>query len=278
MRKYTPKNDVQKKSYYNDRFYITPELQKTDVSEDEVFSSDLENLAKAVEIKDAYIQTNHLVIYIDAKDNFKAIKHLKNELEYDFLIELSAIDYLADRGGFEVFYEMLSTSKHKRLRLKCFIKEDENIESVNPLFRMADFSEREMFDMYGIRANNHPYMKRILMPDDWQDYPLRKSYPMIGDEAAQWYEVDKIFGKDYRDVIGPEIRDQAAIDRYDTERFARLGHEVPFGTDITPQTGIAEPDTPIQYQEDGEYEGGAEKPFAIEKFDPKVNYTLGKRK
>jgi len=274
MRKYTPKNDVQKKSYYNDRFYITPSLPKIDISENETFNADIQSLAQVVQIQESYIQADHLVIFIDAKDNFKTIKHLKNELKYDFLIELSAIDYIADRGGFEVFYEMLSTTKHTRIRVKCFVKENENIESINPLFRAADFSEREMFDMYGIRANNHPYMKRILMPDDWQGHPLRKSYPMIGDEAAQWYEVDKIFGKEYRDVIGPEIRDQAAIDRYDTKRFARLGHEVPYGTDISE----FEPDTPIQYQEDGVNESDANKPFAVQKFDPKANVTLGKRK
>ena len=67
------------------------------------------------------------------------------------------------------------------------------------------------------------------MPDDWYDHPLKKTYPLQGDEAASWYEVDKIFGKEARDVIGPEQRDPAAIDRYDTTRFARLGHEVPFG-------------------------------------------------
>lgn len=68
-------------------------------------------------------------------------------------------------------------------------------------------------------------MKRILMPDDWEGFPLRKTYPLQGDEFAQWYEVDKLFGKEARDIIGPEIRDSARVDRYDTERFARLGHE-----------------------------------------------------
>jgi NADH-quinone oxidoreductase subunit C len=70
---------------------------------------------------------------------------------------------------------------------------------------------------------------------------------MIGDEAARWYEVDKIFGKEQREIVGEEIRDQAVVDRYDTTRFARLGHEVPKGTDISQ----GEPDTPIRYQEEG---------------------------
>ena len=274
MRQYTPKKDVQKKSYYNDRFYITPSLAKDDVSNDEVFAKDIESLNSVVDVTESYIQTGHLVMYINPEDNVKAVKYLRDELEYDFLIELSAIDYIADRGGFEIFYEMLSTSKHKRIRLKTFINENDSIESVESLFRMADFSEREMYDMYGVKINNHPYMKRILMPDDWHDYPLRKSYPMQGDEAAQWYEVDKIFGKEARDIIGPEIRDQAAVDRYDTERFARLGHEVPFGTDIT--DGKEPGHTPLAYQEEGGVRLFGKR--LVSEFDENKNVTLEKRK
>ena len=248
MRAYKPKDDVQKKSYYNDRFYITPTLPKESVYNDSVFSSDYLSLKNIVDIDEAYIQRDHLVIYIKPEDNIKAIKHLKEVRAYDFMMELSAIDYIAQRGGFEVFYEMLSTTKRKRIRVKTFIKEGQAIESINPLFRMADWSEREMYDMYGIVANNHPFMKRILMPDDWHGYPLRKSYPLQGDEAASWYEVDKIFGKEARDIIGPELRDAACVDRYDTTRFARLGHEVPKGVQISEGN---EPDTPIRYQEEG---------------------------
>ena len=86
------------------------------------------------------------------------------------------------------------------------------------------------------------------MPDDWVDHPLRKSYPLQGDEAASWYEVDMIFGKEARDIVGPELRDAACVDRYDTQRFARLGHEVPKGAQISEGN---EPDTPIRYQEEG---------------------------
>ena len=96
---------------------------------------------------------------------------------------------------------------------------------------MANFAEREMYEMFGIYVNNHSYLKRILMPDDWEGHPLLKTYPLQGDEHAQWYEVDKIFGKEYRDIIGPELRDPARVDRYDTQRFARVGKEVPFGAD-----------------------------------------------
>jgi len=248
MRAYKPKDNVQAKSYYNDRFFIKPTLQRKTVFCDSTFSSAYLSLANHVEIIESYIELEHLVIYINPQDNIKAIKHLRDICAYDMLMELSAVDYISDKGGFEVFYEMLSTSKRKRIRVKTFIKENQAIESVEPLFRMADWSEREMFDMFGIVANNHPYLKRILMPDDWTGYPLLKTYPLHGDEAAQWYEVDKIFGKEARDIVGAEIRDAAAVDRYDTTRFSRLGHEVPFGTNISEGN---EPDTPVRYQEEG---------------------------
>jgi len=248
MRAYKPKNDVQKKSYYNDRFYITPSLQRKTVYSDSVFSADYLSLKNIVDISESYIELDHMVIYINPEDNIKAIKHLRDIRAYDFMVELSAIDYVASKGGFEIFYELLSTTKRKRIRVKTFVKEGQAIESVNPLFRMADWSEREMYDMYGIVSNNHPFMKRILMPDDWQGHPLLKTYPLQGDEAASWYEVDKIFGKEARDIVGPELRDAACVDRYDTDRFARLGHEVPKGTPISEGN---EPDTPIRYQEEG---------------------------
>ena len=248
MRAYKPKDDVQKKSYYNDRFYITPTLPRQSIYADGVFCSDVSSLKNIADVNEAYLELDHLVVCINQEDNVKVIKHLKEIRAYDFLVELTAVDYLAAKGGFEVIYEMLSTSKKKRLRVKTFIKEGLAIETVEPLFRMADWSEREMYDMYGVVVNNHPNLKRILMPDDWSGHPLLKSYPMQGDEAASWYEVDKIFGKESRDIVGPELRDAACVDRYDTNRFARLGHEVQKGVPISEGN---EPDTPIRYQEEG---------------------------
>lgn len=266
MRAYTPKDNVQKKPYYTDRYWVAPQVAKHDVSVDAVFAADLEAISAAFEVLDAYIQVDQMVVVINAADNFGVIELLKNQCDYTQLSELSAVDWLAAEGKFEVFYQMLSMSKRKRLRVKCKISEKESIESVEKLFRSADWSEREMYDMFGIVINNHPYMKRILMPDDWEGFPLRKTYPLQGDEFAQWYEVDKIFGKEAREIIGPENRDPGRIDRYDTERFSRLGHEVPRGTDIS----NGEPDTPLVYQE-------AEGVFMIEKFDAEKSVVISDR-
>ena len=245
MRKYTDKKNVQAKSYYSDRFYKAPQIPKEDVNTDEVFAKDVKDLESSFFVKEAYIQKGQLVVYINAKDIVKVMEFLKDKLHYNFLSELSAIDWLAKSGEFEVFYQMLSTSKHKRMRVKFFIQEKETIQSVSKVYKSADWAEREMYDMFGIRISGHHYMKRILMPDDWHDHPLRKTYPLHGDEEAQWYEIDKIFGREYRDVIGPEERDSAKIVEKDTHNFARIEHEVPFGAEYSAEK------TETEYQEEG---------------------------
>ena len=247
MRAYTPKDDVQAKSYYTDRYYVSPQVPREEVASDAVFAADLAAISAKFEVKEAYIQVEQMVVYINAHDIYGVLELMRDELSYTQLSEMSAIDWLAKDNTFEIFYQMLSMSKRKRIRIKYFIENGQAVDSVEKLFRSADWSEREMFDMFGIEANNHPFMKRILMPYDWQGHPLLKTYPLEGDEFAAWYEVDKIFGKEARDVIGPEIRDTARVDRYDSERFARLGFEVPKGTEIT---GNEEPTTQT-YQEDG---------------------------
>jgi len=256
MRAYTPKDNVQKKAYYTDRFYVSPQVPKQKPESDEVFNADLEAIKAKFEVLDAYIQVEQLVVFINPSDIYGVLELMRDDLEYTQLSEMSAVDFLAQRGGFEIFYQMLSMNKRKRIRVKMFIKDGEAVDSVEKLYRSADWAEREMFDMFGIEANNHPFMKRILMPYDWQGNPLLKTYPLQGDEFAAWYEVDKIYGKEAREEIGPEIRDTATVDRYDSERFSRLGFEVPKGTEITGE----EPKNEENYQEDGGV-------FLIKKFD-----------
>lgn len=263
MRAYTPKDNVQAKAYYTDRFYVSPQVPKQKVESDEVFAADLAAIEAKFEVSDAFIQVGQMVVYIKAEDNYGVLQLMRDELEYTQLSEMSAIDWLAKDNTFEVFYQMLSMNKRKRIRIKMVIKNGQAVNSVEKLFRSADWSEREMFDMFGIEANNHPFMKRILMPYDWQGFPLLKTYPLQGDEFAAWYEVDKIFGKEARAIIGPELRDTSRVDRYDSTRFARLGHEVPKGTEITGH----EPEAQQNYQE----AGGV---FLVKKFDKESSVVI----
>jgi len=267
MRKYVPKDDVQKKSYYTDRFWVAPQVAKSPVESDDVFASDLAAIKAKFEVIDSYIQVEQMVVVINPADNYAVAQILKDECDYNQLSECSAIDWLAKKGQFEVFYQFLSMSKRKRVRIKCFIDKDQAVESLNPLYRSADWAEREMYDMLGVKVNNHPYMKRILMPDDWVGHPLLKTYPLQGDEAASWYEVDRIYGKEARDIIGPENREPAEVNRYDTERFGRLGHEVSRGEEFKEDQAAK----PLGYQE----EGGV---FAVSKFQEDDAVVITDRK
>lgn len=244
MRKYTPKDNVQGKAYYTDRYHVVPSVPTFDVESDDVFAQQLEILKTKVEVKSAKIMLNQMIVEINPEDNYKAVELLKNECDYAMLSEMSAVDYLAKDGNFEVFYQLLNLKEVKRMRLVMRVEKGLAVESVVPLYKSANFAEREMFDMFGIVSNNHPFMKRILMPDDWEGHPLLKTYPLQGDEFASWYEVDKIFGKDAREAIGPENRDDAKIERYDSKRFSRVGYEVPFGAELSAET---ETKTPIEY-------------------------------
>jgi NADH-quinone oxidoreductase subunit C len=243
MRKYTPKDNVQKKSYYTDRYWVAPRVPREEVEAGSHFADVVKALGQKA--KESYVSVGQLVVHIKSTDNFDVIKTLKEECGYTQCSEQSAVDYLAKDGEFELFWQLLNVTEAKRVRVTTRIKENEAIESIEPLFKSANFAEREIFDMFGIKVNNHPFLKRIIMPDDWEGHPLLKTYPLQGDEFASWYEVDKIFGKEYRDVIGPENRDPSRIDRYDTKRFSRVGYEVPFGTDISE----GEKENPIEYSE-----------------------------
>ncbi|MDR0663916.1 MAG: NADH-quinone oxidoreductase subunit C [Helicobacteraceae bacterium] len=263
FRPYTPKGDVQKKPYHTDRFYVPKEIAQEPIT-DEIVKDDLEKLERAIGDTKSFFMRNEAIVYVPAPKNKEALALLRS-LGYEQLMELSAIDYLATRGELEVFYELLSAVKNRRLRLKVVIKEKEAIESVADMWRSANWSERECYDMFGVIFNNHPRLSRILMPDDWNGHPLLRSYPLQGDEFARWYEVDKIYGKEFREKIGEENRDPARVDRNDTRNFARLGYEV--GVGEAPKDEI----TPIKYVEKRSI-------VLYDDFDPQKQKVLDKRK
>jgi NADH dehydrogenase, C subunit len=224
MREYKPKNDLQKKQYYKEKFYIEKQTSKDEVK-DSKFDEELAILEQSrVEILSSYVEFDQLVLYINSSKNYKTLEVLKN-FGYEQLSELAAVDFISQKGGYEVFYQLLSISKNRRTRIKCFVKKDEMLKSVCELYKSANWAEREMYDLSGVLIKDHPNLKRLIMPDDWHSHPLLKSYPLVGDEAAKWYEVDKIFGREFREQIGEENRDPAYIEEKDTFGFSRVFSE-----------------------------------------------------
>lgn len=142
--------------------------------------------------KRAALNLGDCEVYLEAAqliDFCRAIR-IDSELSFDLLISISAVDYLdsdfmsalrAGEGRYEVAYQFLSLRHKYRLRLKVSLSEqDPEVASIVSIWRGAGFMEREVFDMYGIRFNGHPDLRRVLMYDEFQGHPLRKDYPVLG--------------------------------------------------------------------------------------------------
>ncbi len=102
------------------------------------------------------------------------------ELDFNFLVDITAADYLGKKEPrFEVVYHLLSLRTNRRLRVKVPVPEaDPVVESLTPLWKTANWLEREAWDMYGIRFRNHPDLRRVLLYEEFQGHPLRKDYPV----------------------------------------------------------------------------------------------------
>jgi len=106
---------------------------------------------------------------------------LKYDQQFVRLSTVTAVDRYPSEPRFEVVYHLHSIEHNSRVRLKCRVRgEDPVIDSVTGVWRSADWYEREVFDLFGIRFLGHPDLRRILMPDDWEGHPLRKDYPVTG--------------------------------------------------------------------------------------------------
>jgi len=107
--------------------------------------------------------------------------YLRHVQEFNRLSGITAVDWHPADPRFEVVYLLHSMPKNQRLRLKCWVSESNpEIDSMTGVWRSANWYEREVFDMFGIRFRNHPDLRRILLPDDWEGHPLRKDYPVHG--------------------------------------------------------------------------------------------------
>lgn len=121
-------------------------------------------------------------ILVDKKAIHKVIETLKTNpnLDYNFLMDLTAVDYIGDEERFEVIYQMYSQKKNHRLRVKVRVNEDEELDSISDLYKIANAYEREVWDMYGVVFTNHPNLTRVLMYEEFEGHPLRKDYPLKG--------------------------------------------------------------------------------------------------
>lgn len=123
-------------------------------------------------------------LIVNAEQLLPTMSMLRDKCGIDMLIDITSVDLLEYQGAkdrFEVVYCLLNTESGERLTVSVYLNEpDLKVASVYPLWKAADWLEREVYDMFGIRFEGHPNLKRLLLPEQFASYPLRKDYPMQG--------------------------------------------------------------------------------------------------
>ncbi|HTZ17899.1 MAG TPA: NADH-quinone oxidoreductase subunit C [Dissulfurispiraceae bacterium] len=129
--------------------------------------------------------------------------HDSPDLFFDYLIDLSGVDYLDRKEHrFEVAYNLLSVKHNHHIRINAVVPEDDcNIDSVTGIWAGADWHERECYDLFGIKFTGHHDLRRVLMPEDWEGHPLRKDYPLKSDLGEKEW-------KGYTDVVAAAERNR----------------------------------------------------------------------
>ena len=160
------------------------------------------------------IINNELVISTKANNVYKLLEDLKKKenLNFEMLLDITAIDYPKRAKRFEIVYILLSLRNHLRIRVKIFINDNEIIPSVSKLYKCARWYEREVWDMYGISFKGNDDLRRLLTDYGFEGHPLRKDFPLTGfvelryDEAKKKVVYSKVkLTQDYRnfDFLSP---------------------------------------------------------------------------
>ena len=145
-------------------------------------------VARLLGWKDSAIQSvkfdrDEMTIYLDRSDIREACALLRDDpsCPFDLLSDVTCVDWYPSEPRFEVVYHLLSIPKKQRVRLKVQLNSSSpSVDSITPVWPGANFFEREVFDLFGVRFAGHPYLRRIMMPEDWEGHPLRKDYPVEG--------------------------------------------------------------------------------------------------
>jgi len=158
--------------------------------------SDLEkkiNSELTTKINESNILHEQLYLNIDNEDLLDVILFLKinNDTKFKQLIDITTVDYPENSKRFKMIYLLLSHQFNQRIVISFLINENEFVSSLTKIFPSANWMEREVFDMYGVKFKDHPDLRRILTDYDFEGYPLRKDFPLTGHTEVRYSESQK---------------------------------------------------------------------------------------
>ena len=162
-------------------------------------SSNLNKLEKLInselssKIQSSLIENNELLIEINENDLIQVVQFLKSDEKFKFrqLIDIAGVDYPDEERRFRLVYLFLSHENNNRLKLSIKFEINQIIDSITKIFPSANWMEREVFDMYGIKFKNHPDLRRILTDYGFKGHPLRKDFPLTGFNEVRYSEKEK---------------------------------------------------------------------------------------
>ena len=151
------------------------------------------NSELTTQIKSSLIENNELTVSVDINNLYNVILFLKSDSKCKFkqLIDIFAADYPNEVERFKIYYLFLSHENNLRIKISATFNVDEKIPSITKIYPSANWMEREVFDMYGIKFKNHPDLRRILTDYNFKGFPLRKDFPLTGFNEVRYSEKEK---------------------------------------------------------------------------------------
>jgi NADH-quinone oxidoreductase subunit C len=134
-----------------------------------------------------YLGQNYLLL--DPSITYEVLQVLRDQEEFDYCVDITAVHYPQRERPFDLVWILYSFARNQRLRVKTTLADGESFPSSVPIWPTANWLEREVFDMFGIRFDGHPDLKRILLPEGWKGYPLRKDYGII-EQDQEWVKAN----------------------------------------------------------------------------------------
>jgi NADH-quinone oxidoreductase subunit C len=135
-------------------------------------------------IREAWIDRKQSILVVGREQLLEIARYSVAEEQFDYLVDLTAVDWPKREKRFDLVINLYSFPKNERLRLKVHVGEGETAPSMVSVWPTADWLEREVYDMFGIIFEGHPNLKRLLLPEEWQGFPLRKDYDILKQDEA----------------------------------------------------------------------------------------------
>lgn len=135
-------------------------------------------------IREAWIDRKQSILVVETARLAEIAEFTRDDEKFDFLADLTAVDWPRREKRFDVVLNLYSFPKNERLRIKTRAADGERVPSVTSVWSTANWLEREAYDMFGIIFSGHPNLTRILLPDEWQGFPLRKDYDILTQDKA----------------------------------------------------------------------------------------------